>query len=76
MPKPVRSTAARWARRTIVLAGLLECAMLARADAQATELPFGIGERFRYRVTLGRLGTVGDGELMKQGFDRILVVEQ
>jgi hypothetical protein len=67
MPKPVRSTAARWARRTIVLAGLLECAMLARAGAQRTELPFDIGERLRYRVTLGRLGAVGDGEMSVDG---------
>lgn len=67
MPKPVRSTAARWARRTIVLAGLLECAMLAPVGAQATELPFDVGERLRYRVSLGRLGTVGEGEMAVDG---------
>lgn len=67
MPKSVRSTAARWMRRTIVLAGLLECAMLARADAQGTELPFDVGERLRYRVSLGKLGTVGDGEMSVDG---------
>ena len=67
MPKPVRSTAARWLRRTIVLAGVLECAMLARGGAQATELPFDVGERLHYRVSLGRLGTVGEGEFSVDG---------
>lgn len=67
MPKPVRSTAARWVRKTIVLAGLFECAMLARGGAQATTLPFDVGERLHYRVTLGRLGTVGEGEMSVDG---------
>lgn len=71
MPKPVRSTAATWMRRTIVIAGLLECAMLAPADAQATVLPFDVGERLRYRVTLGRLGTVGEGEMSVDGPEAI-----
>ena len=67
MGKPARSTAARWLRRTIVLVGVLECAMLTRGGAQATELPFDVGERLHYRVTLGRLGTVGEGEMSVDG---------
>ena len=61
MAKPVRSIVVRCVWRTTVVAGLLGCAMLARAGAQGTQLPFDVGERLRYRVTLGRLGTVGEG---------------
>ena len=71
MPTPVRSTATRWVRKTIVLAGLLECAMLARGGAQAPALPFDVGERLRYRVSLGRLGTVGEGEMSVDGPEAI-----
>jgi len=67
MGKPVRSTTATWLRRTIILAGLLECAMFARVSAQATELPFDVGERLHYRVSLGRLGTVGEAEMSVDG---------
>ena len=71
MAKPVRSTAARWMRKTIALAGLLECTMLARGGAQAPALPFDVGERLRYRVTLGRLGAVGEGEMSVDGPEAI-----
>lgn len=67
MAKPVRSIVVRCVWRTTVVAGLLGCAMLARAGAQGTQLPFDVGERLRYRVTLGRLGAVGEGEMSVDG---------
>jgi len=41
--------------------------MLARASAQTPDLPFDVGERLHYRVSLGRLGTVGEGEMSVAG---------
>ena len=35
--------------------------------AQATELPFGVGERLRYRVSVGKLGTIGEGVMSVDG---------
>ena len=67
MARPVRSIVVRHVSRTLVVAGLLGCAMLPRAGAQTSPLPFDIGERLRYRVTLGRLGNVGEGEMSVDG---------
>jgi len=67
MARPVRSIVVRRVSSTLVVAGLLGCAMLPRAGAQTTPLPFDIGERLRYRVTLGRLGHVGEGEMSVDG---------
>ena len=70
MPNLVRSTAARlW--RTIALAGVLEVAILAPGGAQTTDLPFEVGERLHYRVSLGRLGTVGEGEMSVAGPEEV-----
>ena len=66
MSNPVRSTVARWMRRTIVLAGVLEIAALAAGGAQTTDLPFDVGERLRYRLTVGRFGS-GEGEFSVAG---------
>jgi hypothetical protein len=35
--------------------------------AQETELPFGVGERLRYRVSVGKLGTIGEGVMSVDG---------
>jgi len=71
MSNPVRSTVAKWLRRTIALAGVLEIAILAPAGAQTTDLPFDVGERLRYRVSLGRFGSVGEGEMSVAGPEEV-----
>ena len=61
MLNPVRST------RALVLAATLQATVVMRGGAQATGLPFEIGERLRYRVSVSKLGTVGEGELSVGG---------
>ena len=67
MPTPVRSTVARRLRNACALAGLLEGAMLAPGGAQTPDLPFDVGERLHYRVSLGVLGSVGEGDMSVGG---------
>jgi hypothetical protein len=61
MLNPVRSTIA------LVLMGALQAAVATQGGAQATGLPFEIGERLRYRVSVSKLGTVGEGEMSVGG---------
>jgi hypothetical protein len=63
------STVARrrhaWQAAAFVIA--LEMCAVAHIGAQATQLPFDVGERLRYRVQVGKLGTIGDGEMSVTG---------
>jgi hypothetical protein len=53
------------ARGAAVMAGLLMG--VASANAQATELPFSVGERLQYRVSTGKLGSIGEGVMTVEG---------
>jgi hypothetical protein len=64
MFNPVRSAVLR---RALALAAGLEIVVVAQGSAQTNELPFEIGERLRYRVSVSRLGTVGEGEMSVSG---------
>ena len=64
MPNPLRPIVFR---RALALAAALEAAIVMQGRAQATGLPFEIGERLRYRVSVSRLGTVGEGEMSVSG---------
>lgn len=66
MLNPVRSIA-RHLSRALILAGALQATVGVQGHAQATGLPFEIGERLRYRVSVSRLGTVGEGEMSVSG---------
>ena len=50
-----------------VLIALLQSAALTSVPGQANELPFGVGERLHYRVSIGRLGGVGEGVMSVDG---------
>jgi len=54
-------------RHAIVLSALASVGLVAAAGAQAAELPFGVGERLQYRVSVGKLGTVGEGVMSVNG---------
>jgi len=65
-----RSSAARWkpiTRHAIAAAAVIEALAFGAAHAQTAELPFDVGERLRYRVTVAKLGTVGEGEMSVTG---------
>jgi hypothetical protein len=53
--------------QAMTLAAVLISGAAVRSAAQATELPFDVGERLRYRVQVGKLGTIGDGEMSVSG---------
>jgi hypothetical protein len=69
MQKPERQIILRrrLARNALALAGVLAITSVMQASAQATELPFDVGERLRYRVSVGKLGAVGEGEMSVSG---------
>ena len=46
---------------------VLQLLATATAGAQATELPFVVGERLQYRVSAGRLGSIGEGVMSVEG---------
>ena len=46
---------------------VLVLALATSVQAQAATLPFGVGERLEYRVSVGKLGTVGDGVMSVDG---------
>ena len=43
------------------------CAVVRTATAQAPELPFAVGERLQYRVSTGKLGSIGEGVMTVEG---------
>jgi hypothetical protein len=49
--------------RMLTRVAALIAILVSPSRAQSPELPFGIGERLRYRVTVNGLGTVGEGEM-------------
>src|SRR5262245_47076999 len=53
-------------RRRLAPAMLL-IASATTAQAQSSALPFDVGERLRYRVSVGKLGSVGEGEMSVSG---------
>ena len=57
----------RLARKVLPLVAVLELTAIIGASAQSTELPFDVGERLRYRVSVGKLGAVGRGEMSVSG---------
>ena len=57
----------RLARKAIAVAAVLEITTVVQARAQSSELPFEIGERLRYRVSVAKLGAVGEGEMSVSG---------
>jgi hypothetical protein len=67
MPNPVRPDIRRRLRRALAIAAALEAVALMDGGAQATDLPFEVGERLRYRVSVGKLGAVGQGEMSVSG---------
>ena len=69
MQNSMRSTVAwrRHAWKALTLAVALDVGVIARSAAQTTELPFDVGERLRYRLQIGKLGTIGDGEMSVSG---------
>jgi hypothetical protein len=54
-----------WKAATLAVA--LELSAGLRTAAQTTALPFDVGERLRYRVQVGKLGTIGEGEMSVSG---------
>jgi hypothetical protein len=54
-------------RRMTRLALALSCTAPMTIQAQAPELPFGAGERLRYRVSAGKLGSIGEGIMSVTG---------
>jgi hypothetical protein len=62
----VESQSLRWSRRFITIAMILQSIALEAARAQTTELPFGIGERLQYRVSVGKIGG-GEGVMSVDG---------
>ena len=69
MRNSMQKTVAWWkyACRAATLAVALDVSAAARSAAQATPLPFDVGERLRYRVQVGKLGTIGEGEMSVSG---------
>lgn len=59
-----RTTVARLSALALTIA--LEIAASGIASGQTPELPFDVGERLRYRVTVGKIG-VGEGEMSVSG---------
>ena len=52
---------------SIGMAVMVTAAWSASALAQDSLLPFGIGERLEYRVSVGKLGSVGSGTMSIDG---------
>ena len=52
---------------TMAVVAMLVALSASTAPAQSTELPFGVGERLHYRVSVGKLGTVGEGVMSVDG---------
>jgi hypothetical protein len=71
MLSPPRSAVSRCLTKALVLAGALHATIVMQARAQTAGLPFEIGERLRYRVSVGKLGTVGQGEMSVAGPEAI-----
>jgi uncharacterized protein DUF3108 len=68
----VRSSAlARRIWRAIAITAALELTSAIPSGAQFGQLPFDSGERLRYRVSVGRMGAVGDGEMTVDGPVRV-----
>jgi hypothetical protein len=63
MLNPVRSAATRHLTKALVFAVALQATVDTQGRAQGAGLPFEIGERLHYRVSVGKLGTVGEGEM-------------
>jgi uncharacterized protein DUF3108 len=53
--------------KALSVAIVLGITFAASTRAQSPELPFEVGERLRYRVSVGKLGTVGEGEMSVSG---------
>ena len=51
----------------IAVVAALELLLATSAKSQSTELPFDIGERLRYRVSVKGIGNVGEGEMSVGG---------
>ena len=65
-----RRSAVAWRRhgwKVVTLAAALDMSVAAHSAAQTIELPFDVGERLRYRVQVGKLGTIGEGEMSVSG---------
>jgi hypothetical protein len=64
-----RSTVAwrRHAWKAAILAVALDMSVALSSAAQTPELPFDVGERLRYRLQVGKLGTIGEGEMSVSG---------
>ena len=69
MRNSIRATGTwrREAWKAVALAAALGASAAVRSDAQTTELPFDVGERLHYRVQVGKLGTIGEGEMSVSG---------
>lgn len=69
MDRPRRYT--RSARPPVVAVGTTVAAALllgsSMAAAQTVELPFAVGERLEYRVSTGKLGSIGQGVMTVEG---------
>ena len=52
---------------TVAAATAIEIGSAASAQAQSADLPFDVGERLRYRVSVAKLGSVGEGEMSVSG---------
>lgn len=53
--------------RALVVLGTSMALVAATASAQERPLPFGVGERLEYRVSVAKLGTVGTGSMSVEG---------
>ncbi len=53
--------------KSLAVATVLALTGAGTAWAQSAALPFEVGERLRYRVSVGRLGSVGEGEMSVSG---------
>ena len=66
-PEGPTATTRRILWSALSIATLLGVTGVRDAVAQASELPFDVGERLRYRVSVGKLGAVGEGEMSVSG---------
>jgi hypothetical protein len=64
---PSRLRSRQLARRAAAFGVALQLLATATADAQATQLPFVVGERLQYRVSVGKLGSIGEGVMSVEG---------
>ena len=64
---PIRLRSQPLALRAAALGVTLQLLATVTAGAQASELPFVVGERLQYRVSVGKLGSIGEGVMSVEG---------